>query len=52
MKEYKIIIEKVEHKEGEKYPNKTEIFTQILPDLDTIDTRLLKIIKAVNDISN
>ncbi len=51
MKNYfKVIIEQYEEIEGERYPNKTEIFTQIVAEDDMTKGRYLGIIKAVNDL--
>jgi hypothetical protein len=43
---YKITIERLEDT-GEKYPNKTEIFTQQVDDLDVV-----AVIRAVNKIGD
>lgn len=48
MKKYNITIEEVEEVEGEKYPKKTEIFTQTI---SFAEVRLIEIIKAINGLN-
>ena len=50
MKYYKIIIEEIVKTEENKYPEKTEIFTQIIQEEQMTKGLYLGIIKAVNDL--
>lgn len=42
--EFKITVERIEKLQEDKYPNKIEIFTQLVEDLDVV-----KVINAINE---